>query len=122
MNLRTALLATLSAVLLLGRAAVAAAEDDSGLIHYQRVLVPEDRVKDWPTGGDKYLPVNAAEFERLVTPLRSANAPVALGVAITAARYEAKLVGDDLLGQAWADVSLLSGTPTPAMLLFEPCT
>ena len=93
----------------------------AGVIRFRRVLAPEDRIKDWPLGDGKYLPVDAAEFERLVAAVQSrgAGAPVAPAAAIISARYEAKLVGDHLVGQASAEV-ILAG-PAPAMLPFEPC-
>ncbi len=78
-------------------------------------------MKDWPTDGVKYLPMDAAEFERLTAATRSRDsaAPTAPPAAVTSARYEAKLVGERLVGHAVLDVSLTG--PSPAMLPFEPC-
>src|SRR5438132_6098558 len=38
---------------------------DSSLL-FRRVLVPEAQIKDWPRGNLRYLPIDAAEFERLL--------------------------------------------------------
>ncbi len=123
MNVRAVLLSSLLGMLLataVGQA-VAAEEDAAAAIRFRRILVPEDRIKDWPAGDDKYLPIDAAEFERVVTAAQphSASAPVPPAAAITSARYEATLQGDHLAGQASLDVALAG--PAPAMLSLEPC-
>ena len=100
----------------------AAAEDEAArVIRFRRIFVPADRIKDWPVGDGKYLPVDAAEFERLAAAAQSRGAGAASvpAAAITSARYEAKLVGDHLAGQAALGV-VLAG-PAPAMLPLEPC-
>ena len=83
--------------------------------------MPAERIKDWPTGSEKYLPIDAAEFERLAAaaPYRGAAASSLPAAAITSARYEAKLVGNHLAGQATLDV-VLAG-PRRRMLPLEPC-
>ena len=67
MKTRSVLLPSLAAVLLaaiVGHAA--AAEDEAAkVIRFGRIFVPADRLKDWPIGDGKYLPVDAAEFDRL---------------------------------------------------------
>ena len=120
------LLPSLVAMLLAAMSLCAAvAEEKKGtgpeVIRFRRILAPEDRIKDWPLGDGKYLPVDAAEFERLVADLQSptAGTPVAPAVAIGSARYEAKLVDGHLIGQASADVVLAS--LGPATLPLEPC-
>ena len=35
-------------------------------IEFRRVFAPADRIKDWPKGIERYLPIEASEFERLV--------------------------------------------------------
>ena len=66
-------------------------------------------MKDWPLGDGKYLPIDAAEFERLAAAMkpRAEKAPPIPPAAIVAARYEAKLVGDRLTGHATLDVTLV---------------
>ena len=123
MTFRAVLLPSLAGMLLavvLGHAA--AAEDDAAaILRFRRILAPEDRIKDWPLGDGKYLPVDAAEFERLVAAMqpRGATDPVAPTAAITSARHTARLVGDHLVGQTSAEV-VLAG-PAPAVLPLEPC-
>ena len=78
-------------------------------------------MKDWPLGDGRYLPMDAAEFERLVaaaTP-RLSMARSLPPAAIVAARYEAKWLDERLVGHASLDV-VLTG-PAPAVLPLEPC-
>ena len=91
------------------------------LIRFYRVLAPEDRMKDWPLGKGKYLPVDAQEFERLASAMKSqtSETPPTPSAAIAAVQYEAKLVGERLIGRATLDVTLAA--PTPAFLPFAPC-
>ncbi len=121
MSGRTPMLPVLMGLLLIFVGHAATADDAAGAIRFQRVFVPEDRIKDWPTVQSKYLPVDPAEFERLLAASqpRTGSETVPPTVAIAAARYEATLLGDQLVGHAQARVTL-SGT-TPAMLTFEPC-
>ena len=122
MKTRAVLLSSLAAVLLAATAGLAAGAEGeaAGVIRFRRIFVPADRTKDWPVGDGKYLPVEAAEFERLTAAAQvrggAANVPLAV---VTRARYEAKLVGDHLAGQAALRV-VLAG-PAPAMLPLEPC-
>jgi hypothetical protein len=102
--------------------ATAADDPSPATIRFYRVFAPEDRMKDWPLGNGKYLPIDAQEFERLVSAMTSqaSNAkPVPL-TAIAAADYEAKLVGERMVGRAALDI-VLSG-PAPALLSLSPCT
>jgi hypothetical protein len=39
---------------------------NAGMPKYLRIFAPADRIQDWPLEGDKYLPVDAEEFERVV--------------------------------------------------------
>ena len=69
MKTRAVLLPSLAVVLLaalVGQAA-AAEEETARVLRFRRILVPAERLADWPAGGDKYLPLDAAEFERLAT-------------------------------------------------------
>ena len=123
MSRTTVLIPTLLGLLLAAglTAAIAADQDSAGQLRFRRILAPEDRIKDWPLGDGRYLPMDTAEFERLTTPVsgNAAESLTAPAVAITQTRYEAKLDGDHLTGQATADV-FLNGQ-TPKMLPFEPC-
>lgn len=91
-------------------------------LRFLRVYAPADRLKDWPWGNVRYLPVRPDEFERLVNAAsldpRSGRASVA--ATIRSAQYRAKLVGDDLVqGTATLDIQL-SGE-VAAMLPLAPC-
>ena len=52
-----------------GLAAVARGDDavkpaaSTDALRFRRVLAPADKVKQWPTGETRYLPIPAAEFE-----------------------------------------------------------
>ena len=102
--------------------AAAGAEDRSANdIRFLRVLAPEDRMKDWPLGGEKYLPIGSEEFERLVAAMkpRNSKAPSTPSAAIVAARYEAKLVGERLIGRATLDVTLTGASSS--LMPLAPC-
>ena len=97
-------LATVLLAALVGQAA-AAEEETARVLRFRRIFVPAERAPDWPAGADKYLPLDAAEFERWRPPHPRRRAAASVpAAAITAARYEAKLVGDHLAGQAALDV------------------
>jgi hypothetical protein len=115
------LLATMPAVVLLAGEAQERAEPE-GTLRYQRVYAPAERISEWPTGHGKYLPMEAAEFERLLSLTRS-GAPEkqgALTAWITAAEYQARLDSEDILtGRAILDITHHSQSAT--MLTLEPC-
>lgn len=69
----------------------------------RRVYAPADRMPQWPMGQQRYLPIDAAEFERLLTSARaSSTGPDAgLAVRLSSAEYRARLEGEQLVdGQA----------------------
>jgi hypothetical protein len=101
--------------------AVGAEERSSSVIRFYRIYAPEGRMKDWPLGKGKYLPVDSREFERLSSArsLHASDVPLTPSAAIATAEYEAKLVGGRLIGRAAFDVMLTS--PAPAFLPFVPC-
>ena len=93
----------------------------AGVIRFRRVLAPQDRMKDWPLGGERYLPMDAAEFERLVGAMkpRDAKHPAAPSAAVAAAQYHARLTDGRLIGKAVLDVVL--ARDGPVALTLEPC-
>ncbi len=97
------------------------ADQVAGMIRFRRVLAPQDRMKDWPLGGERYLPMDAAEFERLVGAMkpRDAKHPAVPSVAVVAAQYHARLTGGRLIGKAVLDVVL--ARDGPVALTLEPC-
>ena len=40
--------------------------ESGGELRFRRVFAPADTMKDWPRGTERYLPIEAAEFERLL--------------------------------------------------------
>ncbi|MEN6558920.1 MAG: hypothetical protein ABFC54_12140 [Thermoguttaceae bacterium] len=99
--------------------AVGVGADDA--IRFQRVMAPADRMQDWPIGVEKYLPMDAAEFDRL-TGLLAPGRNDALsppGAVVVRIAFDARLVGDFLEGRATADV-VVNGSK-PARLRWDPC-
>ena len=90
------------------RAAAGVEDRSASDIRFLCVLAPENRMKDWPLGGGKYLPIDADEFERLVAAMKpqGSKIPPAPSAAITSAQYAAKLMGERLIGRATLDVTL----------------
>jgi hypothetical protein len=126
MSLRAVLLWLLPGLLLGAvvprQAHCAEGEDARTGLRFRRVLAPEQRIRDWPVGGEKYLPLDTAEFDRLlsIAPSTGAKSPAPPAAGITTAKYHARLEGDQLVaGQAAIDVALFS--QTPALLPWEPC-
>ncbi|MBN2216248.1 MAG: hypothetical protein JW719_02610 [Pirellulales bacterium] len=79
-----------------------------GPVRFQRVHVPADRVEQWPLAGERYLPIPASEFERLVKMAESSDQPDMPRVARS--EYRASLAADGLLeGTASLDIETPSG-------------
>ena len=92
-------------------------------LRFRRVFGPADRLKDWLPGQVKYVPIEPAEFERLLTLIGSrASASAAPAAAhVATAEYSAQLAGDHLVaGQAVLKV--IHAGKTPALLPLEPCS
>ena len=92
-----------------------------GAIRFHRVLAPEDRMKDWPIGGEKYIPIDSDEFDHMTSAMkpRTLSASAAPLTAISASHYDAKLVGEHLLGRGTLDVVAAGSRPT--LLPFDAC-
>ena len=98
-----------------------AGEQAQGDLRFRRVFAPADRMKEWPRGPEKYLPVDAAEFERLLSAARRSGAGTPLLAArTTAARYTARLEPDQSLrGEATLEIEQ---TANHAVILpLDPC-
>jgi len=92
-------------------------------LRFRRVFGPADRLKEWLPGQVKYMPIEPAEFQRLLTLVSSrlpdAAAPAA--AQVVAADYEARLSGDLLVaGQASLKVTHTGKKPT--LLSLDPCS
>ncbi|MBN2473676.1 MAG: hypothetical protein JXB62_03635 [Pirellulales bacterium] len=97
-------------------------EPASGVLRFHRVFVPADRIQDWPRGSGKYLPVEADEFERLLTLARGSTPDVrALRAARTiTAEYRARLEGDRLT-EGRATLQVVHSGEAAALLPLDPC-
>jgi hypothetical protein len=73
------------------------AETAKSPIVYRRVFVPADNVDFWPRDGEKYIPVEARDFEAWIAAANKAEAAHASTVAIDAAEYTARLEFDGQL-------------------------
>lgn len=102
-----------------------AAADDVGPesdLSFRRVFAPADQIDAWPRGAQPYVPVNREEFERLieVAEMTKRGAQGALAPRITAARYQARLVEDELIeGSGTLQIEHLSDDA--ALLVLNPC-
>ena len=91
-------------------------------LRYRRVYVPQDRTKEWPYGSVRYVPMDKAEFERLVDAGAAGPGSFAASPAraLASTQYSARLVGDDLVdGKAEFDVRGLPEGPT--LVPLAPC-
>jgi len=120
---RAAIAATslIAATLTIGLRKPACGAEAPGVLRFRRIYAAADRYKDWPGFDKKHIPVDPAEFERL---LKAANVPSrmvrAAAARTVAAEYRARLAGDQLTaGQAVLRV--VQTTETSGMLILEPC-
>lgn len=94
----------------------------AGSTLFRRVLVPEKELANWPRGSNRYLPIDAAEFEQLIGKARQSgeSEPAPLDAQVVQARYSAQLVNDELVdGEGSLDVQC--STKAPVMLSLDPC-
>ena len=91
-------------------------------LQFRRVFVPESQLDQFSSGGTRYLPMDKAEFERLVGQIEHAPATVAAhdGAAVVRAVYSARLSGDELTdGEAALEIRAPAGRSTS--LALDPC-
>jgi hypothetical protein len=91
-------------------------------LSFQRILVPEGRVKDWPTHDEKYFPLDQAEFQRLLSIARSGDSetPAASFARVTKATYRVRLAAERLL-EGHADVDVVLPEGNASFLSLDPC-
>ena len=91
-------------------------------LKYRRVLVPEDHVTDWPSEGQKFLPIEKDEFHRLLAesgdPAPGTTRPRETYIA--KADYVASLSRETLTGSGVFDV--VHGASGPSMVPLSPCS
>ena len=104
--------------------AVAKAQDPAGPaeLHFRRVYAPADRMKDWPTGEGKYLPLESDEFQRLLGLVQSGTPEDRSSFVsrIVAAEYQAELSGEQLL-KGRATLEITHSGKSAGMMSLEPC-
>jgi hypothetical protein len=91
-------------------------------LRWRRVHAPWDRLKDWPRGEQRYVPMDKADFERLIGiaaglcggPSETERSPIA------SAEYAARLAGDCLV-EGEARLDLLPREQSPGAIVLEPC-
>jgi len=101
---------------------VAAQSDNQGPLEFRRVYAPADRIEDWPRGNERYVPMNATEFRRLVELVQAGqlNAPFGQSTKIDRAAYTARWTDEGVLvGQAAFDV--VHQSPEASLLPLDPC-
>jgi len=101
------------AVVRVGVAGLPRAAEPEGTppVSVRRVFVPAERMDQWPLGKQRYLPLDEAEFQRLLASAPAGSPRDGLPTAeITAARYTARLVNDQLQGEA-----VLAAAPTASV-------
>ncbi len=95
--------------------------DAGGDFRFRRVYAPADGLKEWP-GGAKYLPIEAAEFDRLLSAAQDSSSATASAAAVrtVVARYEARLEPDGrIAGEGRLEIA--STAKTPVLLPLGPC-
>ncbi|MEX0613046.1 MAG: hypothetical protein WD229_13075, partial [Pirellulales bacterium] len=64
---------------------------------YRRIYVPADNIEAWPRDGEKYLPIEARDFETWLAAANAAASDAPLPAMIREATYSARLEGDRLV-------------------------
>lgn len=90
-------------------------------LKFRRIHAPADRVQDWPRGNVRYVPIEGAEFERLVNLVRGArNRSRWDATRLERAGYAARLSERDLL-VGTARLEITHPEPVPVLLSLAPC-
>ncbi|MHB9045984.1 MAG: hypothetical protein ACYC35_08595 [Pirellulales bacterium] len=91
-------------------------------VRFLRVYAPADRMDAWPRGDARYLPMDAAEFERLVKLADSTatGRSASLAAAVVRAEYEARLAGEYLVG-GLASLDVVHRASAGVLLPLAPC-
>ena len=97
-------------------------EGTEGALQIRRVYAPADRLKDWPFGPSRYLPVDASEFERLWGSVQQAGAarPSPSGARVATALYRARLGNQPFLAGE-AVLEIVQQGSTPVLMPLDPC-
>jgi hypothetical protein len=66
-------------------------------IQYRRIYVPADRIDTWPRDGEKYLPIEARNFDRWIRLANEAPIGTNMEASVRVAEYTARLDSDGRL-------------------------
>ena len=102
-------------------AETAPADAGSTSLEFRRLYAPIELINDWPIGSARYLPLDTAEFERLLGAVQSGTAvPPESTVKLAQSEYRATWNDDgSLVGEATFEV--IHSVNRPALLPLEPC-
>jgi hypothetical protein len=64
----------------------------SELLKYRRVFVPADDAEAWPLDGQKFIPIDAPEFNKLISAANGTNSEAAPRATIVEATYTGRMV------------------------------
>ena len=96
----------------LGAAEPPATRDTHSPVAYRRVFVPAENVDAWPRDGEKYIPVDARDFDAWVVAANSAASDGPAAVTIDAAEYTGRLDANGrLVGTGTWNVSVRGQEP-----------
>ncbi|MEX2185218.1 MAG: hypothetical protein WD875_00420 [Pirellulales bacterium] len=96
------LAATAIAAAAFGAARLSAADKDAQAVDdamsFYRVYAPADRIDQWPRGAVRYVPMDRAEFERIVVEIAAeAKSPASREARVVGAKYTSRLEADGSL-------------------------
>jgi len=84
--------------------------ETSEVTRFLRAFVPAERVEDWPRRQDRYVPVEADAFDKLVERVTGPSGPRA--PRLTRATFDARLEGRRLLrGHAAIEIAVVDAAP-----------
>jgi len=96
------------------------ANEDKPAIAYRRVFVPADHVGSWPSEGEKYIPIEADEFDRAVKANNAAGSEKSPPASIDIAEYNGRLdLNGRLVGTGSWNISM-HGTGPSYLSLDDP--
>jgi len=74
-----------------------AASSTDAPLQFRRIFVPAEKLEAWPRDGEKYLPIEASDFDKWVRSANEAAASGKVGATVDDAEYTARLENDSLL-------------------------
>jgi len=94
--------------------------EGAGVVRFRRVYAPADQLQDWPLGNVPHMPMEPADFERLVRISQSSADRTSTAVRAVTAHYRGRLEGaESLVGQAAVDIACSAADAT--LLPLGPC-